>query len=69
MWKKNGFFPSKGGGGVRVEIPAVSLFDFHFSPHFFFKEADIIFFFKVLAKFGDYKDNKDMAGWGQMSVG
>ena len=24
------------------------------------KEADIIFFFKVLAKFGDYKHNKDI---------
>ena len=24
------------------------------------KEADVKFFFKVLAKFGDFKDNKDI---------
>ena len=35
-------------------------FDFHFCPKNIFKKANIIFFFKVLAKFGDYKDNKNI---------
>ena len=34
--------------------------DFHFSQKNILKGADINFFFKVLAKFGDYKDNKDI---------
>ena len=37
----------------------VGLFDFHFPLKNILKEADIKFVFKVLAKFGDYKDNKD----------
>ena len=38
----------------------VKLFDFHYFPKNILKEEDIIFFFKVLAKFGEYKDKKDM---------
>ena len=30
------------------------------TPPIILKEADINFVFKVLAKFGDYKDNKDI---------
>ena len=36
------------------------LFDFNFLVLNILKEADINFVFKVLAKFGDYKDNKEI---------
>ena len=39
---------------------SVGLFDFNFLVLNILKEADINFFFKVLAKFGDNKHNKDM---------
>ena len=41
--------------GVRAEITAVSRTFLNI-----LKEADINFVFKVLAKFGDYKDNKEI---------
>ena len=48
-------------GGVRVEIPAVSrTFWLPLFPQNILKEADINIFFKVLAKFNDYKDSKDI---------
>ena len=39
---------------------SVKLFDFNFLVLNILKEADINFFFKVLAKFGDNKHNKDI---------
>ena len=42
-------------GGGQGRNPGCSL-----SPQNILKEADINFFFNVLAKFGDYKDNKDI---------
>ena len=48
-------------GGVRAEIKAVSqTFDFNFLVLNILKEGDINFLFKVLAKFFDYKHNKDI---------
>ena len=39
---------------------SVTLFDFNFLVLYILKEADINLFFKVLAKFGDNKHNKDI---------
>ena len=39
---------------------SVGLFDFKFWVLNILKEADINYFFKVLAKFGDNKHNKDI---------
>ena len=47
-------FPYWGGQGRNPGW----LFDFHSFHQNILKVADINFFFKVLAKFGDYKDNK-----------
>ena len=45
--------------GTNVPIPA-QIGPFHFFGPNILKEADINVFFKVLAKFGDYKHNKDI---------
>ena len=46
-----------GGSGQKSQL-SVGLFDFNFLVLNILKEADINFFFKVLAKFGDNKHNK-----------
>ena len=48
-----------GGSGQKSRL-LVRLFDFAFLVQNILKEVDINFFFKVLAKFGDYKHNKDI---------
>ena len=48
-----------GGSGQKSRL-LVRLFDFAFLVQNILKEVDINFFFKVLAKFGDYKPNKDI---------
>ena len=48
------------GGSGQKSLQLVRLFDFNFLVHNILKEADINCFFKVLAKFGDYKHNKDI---------
>ena len=48
-----------GGSGQKSPL-SVGLFDFNYLVLNILKEADIYFFFKVLAKFGDNKYNKDI---------
>ena len=48
------------GGSGQKSRQSVRLFDFDFLVLNILKEADINFFFKVLAKFGDNKHNKDI---------
>ena len=52
-------FSLLGGSGQKSRL-SVELFDFNFLVLNILKEADINFFFKVLAKFGDNKHNKDI---------
>ena len=47
----------KEGSGQKSRL-SVGPFDFNFLVLNILKEADINFFFKVLAKFGDHKDNR-----------
>ena len=54
-WRKG---PKKRSG--QKSRLSVGLFDFNFLVLNILKEADINFFFKVLAKFGDNKHNKDI---------
>ena len=54
-WRKG---PKKRSG--QKSRLSVGLFDFNFLVLNILKEADINFFFKVLAKFGNYKHNKDI---------
>ena len=61
---KNGWiYPSRLAGwgqqGLKSRL-LVRLFDFPFFHQNILKEASINYFFKVLAIFGDYKDDKDI---------
>jgi len=48
------------GGSGQKSWQLFRLFDFDLIVQNIIKEADINFFFKVLAKFGGYKHNKDI---------
>ena len=52
-------FSLLGGSGQKSRL-SVRLFDFNFLVLNILKEADINFFFKVLAKFGDNNHKKDI---------